>query len=456
MRDTNRSTLRRQARAAALTTAVLLGVVSTWAAVPTVINYQGRLTDNSIQENPLNGTVTIEFSVWDAATGGSSLWSETQSVQVVAGLFNVLLGSTTPIAPTVFSGGAQRYLEVHVSGETLTPRQRIAATPFANTAAVADDAGSLGGLGAAAYQRRIAAPCPSGYSINAVAADGTATCIQGAAGPQGPPGPAGPGLDSGAISGLLTTCASPSGILVYVPGRSAVAYTAADGTYLLSYLPAGTYDVEIPGYTTVASVAVTSGQTTDLSTDLRNLSTSVSSCGACGAACSTNHITRACADGSCESGVCASGFMDCNANKRADGCEINIYATSNCGGCGVVCSSNHVTNSACPAGVCAGTCAAGFTNCNNNLQSDGCEANISNDTSNCGACGRVCSNNHLPVPICNSGDCFGNCSSGFANCNDDFATDGCETDLTSSNANCGSCGHVCSGATPTCVSGVCS
>jgi hypothetical protein len=158
------------------------------AAVPQQINYQGRLTDNTPQQNPITATASMDFSILDAASGGTSLWSETQSVQVTGGLFSVLLGAVNPIPASVFSGGATRYLEIHVAGETLTPRQRISSTPFANVSAVSDDASALGGLAASAYQVRIANPCPAGYAVNSVGADGSVGCIQGPAGPPGPPG----------------------------------------------------------------------------------------------------------------------------------------------------------------------------------------------------------------------------------------------------------------------------
>lgn len=427
------------------------------AAVPQVVNYQGRLTDNSPQQNPLDATVTMDFSIWDAAIGGNSLWSETQSVPVVKGLFSVLLGSTTPLPPSLFTSGDTRYLEIHVSGETLTPRQQIATVPFANAAARADDAIALGGVGAAAYQQRIATPCPAGYAMNAVAADGTATCIQGAPGPPGPPGA---GLNTGSISGTVTYCGAPyPGVLVYLPGRSSTAYSASDGTYQLDYLPAGTYTVQIklpsdPGSKNVPGLVVSSGQTTAAgSTSAANLLVDAANCGACGAACSSNHITPLCSNGTCN-GQCQSGFGNCNNNALSDGCETDLMnSVTSCGSCGAACSSNHMTP-ACYSGICSGTCDAGYTNCDSNFRSNGCETDIFNGPSNCGWCNTVCSSNHVPAPSCASGICNGVCAAGFGDCNANKQTDGCETDLSSSNANCGSCGHVC-GAGTTCVSGSC-
>jgi len=372
------------------------------AAVPGVVNYQGRLTDNTPQQNPLDATVAMDFSIWDAATGGSSLWTETQSVQVVKGLFNVLLGSTTPMPPTLFTSGDVRYLEIHVSGETLTPRQRIATAPFASTSGRADDASSLGGVGAAAYQQRIGTPCPSGYAINAVAADGTTTCIQG---PQGPPGPAGNGLDTGGISGTVAMCSGPvADVLVYVRGRSAVSYSGADGSYALSYLPAGTYTVQYkalgtPGSSTVPGIVVSSGQTTVQGTTI---------------------------------------VHDLASDKN------------NCGSCGHACSSNHIPVPVCSAGTCGGACDGAYGNCNGDA-ADGCEKYLGDDVTNCGGCGIVCSPNHN-TPVC-YGRCSGNCDTGYANCDANFQTNGCETDITT-NANCGWCGIVCA-AGKSCVNGSC-
>ena len=40
--------------------------------VPTTINYQGRLTDNTPSQTPVTGTVSMQFEIWDVASGGTA------------------------------------------------------------------------------------------------------------------------------------------------------------------------------------------------------------------------------------------------------------------------------------------------------------------------------------------------------------------------------------------------
>ena len=86
------------------------------ADVAAEINYQGRLTDAA--GAPLNGTYTMRFQIWNAASGGTQWWdSGDLSVTVVKGLFNVALG----VNPRNFNGG-ELWLRIYVDGEWLTPR----------------------------------------------------------------------------------------------------------------------------------------------------------------------------------------------------------------------------------------------------------------------------------------------------------------------------------------------
>jgi hypothetical protein len=110
----------------------LLAMSSLYAQVPQVINYQGQLTDAS--GNPANGTFTLIFSIFGAATGpGTALYSETQSVTVSNGVFNVLIGSVNPVPLNLFDSSPDRYLEITVNGTVLAPRRRFGSVPYAFT-----------------------------------------------------------------------------------------------------------------------------------------------------------------------------------------------------------------------------------------------------------------------------------------------------------------------------------
>ena len=103
------------------------------SAVATTINYQGHLADAN--GNPLNGTVSLTFAIYDAETGGNVIWGpETHAaVNVQDGLFSVGLGTIQPLSAEVWTGG-DRYLEITVNGQTLSPREPIRAVPFAQMA----------------------------------------------------------------------------------------------------------------------------------------------------------------------------------------------------------------------------------------------------------------------------------------------------------------------------------
>jgi hypothetical protein len=108
----------------------LPGVTSAEPLAPsqTLISYQGTLTDKG--GNPVNATVSMEFALYDAATGGNLLWGpETQAVSVSDGLFHVLLGSVAPIAPATLSGDL--WLGITVNGELLSPRELLVSVAHA-------------------------------------------------------------------------------------------------------------------------------------------------------------------------------------------------------------------------------------------------------------------------------------------------------------------------------------
>src|SRR5262249_16190539 len=129
-----------------------------------------------------------------------------------------------------------------------------------------------------------------------------------------------------------------------------------------------------------------------------------------------NMSTRTCGSGQCN-GVCAAGWGDCNNDKLLDGCETDLLTTSSrCGACNNVCSTSHVATPHCSAGTCDGVCDTGWADCNNNKLADGCEVNLTTDALHCGGCPNQCSNNHVPVPACSGSVCTGACETGWGDC----------------------------------------
>lgn len=109
------------------------GEVQAAAGVYEQINFQGKLV-NTDGTNVSNGTYTIDFTLYSASSGGSNLWTESQSVTVTDGLFRVSLGSATPFGSTVFDND-NLFLSVVVNGGSeLLPRIRFAASPYAMNA----------------------------------------------------------------------------------------------------------------------------------------------------------------------------------------------------------------------------------------------------------------------------------------------------------------------------------
>ncbi len=100
-----------------------------FGATPFLLNYHGRLSDNA--GVPLDGVYQISFTIYDIEMGGTALWTETHAaVNVNKGLFAVILGSISPIAPGLFVT-TPRYLAISVNGgPELSPRQQLVSAAF--------------------------------------------------------------------------------------------------------------------------------------------------------------------------------------------------------------------------------------------------------------------------------------------------------------------------------------
>jgi hypothetical protein len=70
--------------------------------IPQTINYQGVLKDAAGVVVP-NGDYSLTFKFYDLPSGGSALWNETKTINVLGGIVNTQLGSVTPIPSTAFA-----------------------------------------------------------------------------------------------------------------------------------------------------------------------------------------------------------------------------------------------------------------------------------------------------------------------------------------------------------------
>lgn len=147
----------------------LLALAQT-SAVPGLINYQGRVADNT--GTPLGHAAPVSrlvaFRIYDAPSAGNRLYSEQQTVVFSGGDFSVLIGGGNVIAAdagnpfntltaAVFAGPV-RYLGVtiddgdgNLANDTeLAVRQQLAASAFVFRAQLAESV-AAGGVNAAAF-----------------------------------------------------------------------------------------------------------------------------------------------------------------------------------------------------------------------------------------------------------------------------------------------------------------
>lgn len=200
--------------AVALCLAFGLGQSAGAAPMGTVFTYQGRLIDAN---SAADGLYDFQFKLYDASIAGAQKGSTLNSgqVDVIDGYFTVALD----FGSGIFDGN-DRWLEIGVrAGELddpnvyvlLSPRQRVAATPYALYAKTPagpqgpkGDTGAAGPIGPQGPKGNTGAQGPVGpQGLKGDKGDTGATGpqgpqgiqgIQGLIGPQGVQGPAGPTL----------------------------------------------------------------------------------------------------------------------------------------------------------------------------------------------------------------------------------------------------------------------
>lgn len=142
------------------------------AAVPGEISYQGYLTDAS--GAAINDTLPMVFELYAVETDGVPLYTQSATVSVSAGLFEVTIG---PLPADLFDVPLYLGVTVEPDGQ-MTPRRALNSAPYA---LVSEDALTLQGLVPADLQGAQGPVGPAGSQG-----------IQGPPGPQGDEGPVGP------------------------------------------------------------------------------------------------------------------------------------------------------------------------------------------------------------------------------------------------------------------------
>ena len=114
---------------------------SALAGVPPQITFMGRLLQGG---TPVTSPVNMTFALYLTAAGGSSVWSDAQSVTPNGtGVYVAKLGSAGNPIPV---GNDTLWIQVTVGSTTLSPRRQLTSTPFALRADLSDDVGTLPNL----------------------------------------------------------------------------------------------------------------------------------------------------------------------------------------------------------------------------------------------------------------------------------------------------------------------
>lgn len=105
--------------------------VGTAAVVTPLLQYQGRLTDPATGDPVGDGVYEMRFRLYNAASGGTSLWTETEDVPVQGGLFSTVLGDASALNPALFNGQAL-WLGIKVGADAeAAPRQAVLPVAYA-------------------------------------------------------------------------------------------------------------------------------------------------------------------------------------------------------------------------------------------------------------------------------------------------------------------------------------
>ena len=110
---------------------ILLLAQTAFGQIPKAITYQGVLTDANNTSLP-DANYNMSFRLYEAETGGQAVWTESHSVELIDGVFSVVLGENSALN---LPFDRPYWLGVSVNGESeLTPRMAVTSSAYSLTA----------------------------------------------------------------------------------------------------------------------------------------------------------------------------------------------------------------------------------------------------------------------------------------------------------------------------------
>jgi hypothetical protein len=158
--------------------------------------------------------------------------------------------------------------------------------------------------------------------------------------------------------------------------------------------------------------------------------TTLDDCAACDQPCAIEHAAATCAGGSCHVASCEHGYADCDFNGSS--CETPLDSVDACGACNTPCNLANAV----PACVAAGASwSCEIASCTSSRYVDcdladatGCEVDVETDPAHCGSCNYSClGRDHVAAATCAAQSCVFDCAPGYLDC-DGEADNGCEHD----------------------------
>ena len=170
---------------------------------------------------------------------------------------------------------------------------------------------------------------------------------------------------------------------------------------------------------------------------------SIASCGASCTPCAAPANAMATCDGTTCGFSCDGGFHVCSDNLCHDS-----KSTASCGASCTACPAPPSSLPTCDGTSCGFTCFAGYHTCGG-----ACDDNhsVTSCGSSCSPCAAPPTNGHEHA-TCDGSTCGLACDAGYVDC-DGNPANGCEANLSTDLANCGACGHDC--VVGSCAAGSC-